>query len=114
MRIHSWDSVDPAPSDHGEGVSIRWVINREHGAPNFAMRLIEVQPGSSTPFHDHWNELEVYLLQGMGTVKGSEGDRALDIGDVVYVAPNEEHQFVTSGTEPFKFICVVPLEKSQQ
>lgn len=114
MKIHSWDSVEPAPSDHGEGVSIRWVINREHGAPNFAMRVIEVQPGSATPFHAHWNEHEVYILEGRGTVKGSEGDRTLGIGDVVYVAPNEEHQFVNSGAEPFKFICVVPLDKSHQ
>jgi len=27
------------------GVKIRWLINKEMGAPNFAMRLFEMEPG---------------------------------------------------------------------
>ncbi len=113
MKVHSSDSVQAAPASHGEGVSMRWVINREHGAPNFAMRVIEIEPGGATPFHGHWNEHEVYVLEGKGVVKSPEGDKAIGVGDVVYVAPDEEHQFVNSGSEPFKFICVIPLDKKQ-
>jgi quercetin dioxygenase-like cupin family protein len=113
VKVHSSDSIEPVLVDHGEGVSIRWVINREHGAPNFAMRVIEVPPGSATPYHTHWNEHEVYVLQGTGAVKSPEGDKPLAVGDVVYVAPDEEHQFVNSGTEPFKFICVIPLDQKK-
>ncbi len=113
MKIHKADSIRPTPSDHGDGVAIRWVISRRDGAPNFAMRVIEVEPGHATPFHGHWNEHEVYVLEGKGTVKSAEGDRPVVPGDVVYVAPDEEHQFVNAGEETFKFICVVPLEPKE-
>ena len=111
MKVRKADSVRPTPSDHGEGVDIRWVISRRDGAPNFAMRVIEVQPGHATPFHDHWNEHEVYVLEGTGVVKSAEGDKPVVPGDVVYVAPDEQHQVVNSGPGLFKFICVVPIEE---
>ena len=113
MKIRKADSVRPTPSDHGDGVDIRWVISRRDGAPNFAMRVIEVQPGHATPFHGHWNEHEVYVLEGSGVVKSADGDKAVKPGDVVYVAPDEQHQFVNAGDEMFKFICVVPLEEKK-
>ena len=31
------------------------------------------------------------------------------LGDVVFVEPNVLHQFVNSGDEPFKFLCLVPV-----
>jgi hypothetical protein len=36
-----------------KGVSIRWVIDQDDDAPNFAMRVIEVEPGCNTPYHTH-------------------------------------------------------------
>jgi quercetin dioxygenase-like cupin family protein len=113
MKVHHWDSVEPAKATFGEGVSIRWVINKEHGAPNFAMRVIEIQPGGATPFHEHWNEHEVYVLEGKGALKSPEGDRPIGVGDVAYVAPHEQHQFVNAGPEPLKFICVIPLDEKK-
>jgi quercetin dioxygenase-like cupin family protein len=113
MKIHRADSIRPAEDKHGEGVSVRWVISRRDGAPNFAMRVIEIEAGGATPHHDHWNEHEVYILEGEGVVKSADGDRELVPGDVIYVAPDEIHQFVNTGSEPFKFICVVPLDEKK-
>jgi hypothetical protein len=31
------------------GVTLRWVIDKDDGAPTFAMRVIEVEPGYNTP-----------------------------------------------------------------
>jgi quercetin dioxygenase-like cupin family protein len=39
-----------------------------------------------------------------------EGDteRPLKPGDVVLVAPNDVHQFRNTGTEPMRFLCLIP------
>lgn len=113
MKVYPSDSVAPAPVDHGEGVSIRWLITREQGAPNFAMRIIEVEPGGATPLHRHFEEHEVYVLEGKGLVKGEQGDMPIKHGDVVYVSPRELHQFVNAGDSALRFICVIPIKKSE-
>ncbi len=111
MKIYSAASVPPSPVEHGEGVSIRWVIASEQGAPNFAMRIIEVQPGGATPRHRHDEEHEVYVLEGRGVVQGEEGETPIAAGDVAFVLPQELHQFTNAGDVPLRFVCVIPILK---
>lgn len=91
-----------------EGVTLRWVLARNVDAPNFHMRVIEVQPGAATEKHQHAWEHEVYVLEGLGTVLGPQGTQPILQGSCVYVAPNELHQFANSGSQPLRFICVIP------
>ena len=51
-----------------KGVWIRWLIGEDSGAPNFFLRLFEVEPGGHTPFHSHPFEHEVYVLSGEGRI----------------------------------------------
>ena len=90
------------------GVGLRVVIGPEDGAPNFVMRVFEVQPGSSTPWHSHDWEHEVFVLAGEGEVASSDGKTPIKANRVVFVAPNEMHQFVNSGFGILRFICVIP------
>ncbi|HZK66963.1 MAG TPA: cupin domain-containing protein [Chloroflexota bacterium] len=115
MKVYSAESVPADGTEHGKGAYIRWVIAGEQGAPNFAMRIIEIEPGGHTPFHQHGPEHEVYVLEGSGHVKGPKGEAEFSIqaGDVALVLPNEEHQFVNVGDTPLKFICVIPIKKDQ-
>jgi len=85
------------------------VIGAEDGAPTFIMRVFEVKAGSSTPFHSHSWEHEAFVLSGKGMVKGREGEKLLGEGTAVFVAPNEEHCFINTGSAPLRFICVIPL-----
>ena len=103
------DHRDVKPSQEAPGVFMRTVIGATDGAPRFAMRVFEVEPGSSTPLHTHWWEHEVYILSGSGYVTSKDGDTALKPGDVVYVEPNELHCFTNKGDEPFRFVCVIPI-----
>jgi len=34
-------------------VELRWLITKEMGAQNFAMRLFEIEPGGHGPLHMH-------------------------------------------------------------
>ncbi len=92
-------------------VTVRWLISEKDGAPNFAMRLFEVEPGGFTPFHKHSWEHEVFVLEGKGILVTDGKDSPLKKDDAVFVPPDEKHQFKNNSGEKFAFICVVPIEK---
>ena len=90
------------------GCRVRWLIGDTDRAPNFAMREFEVAPGGHTPKHFHDYEHEVYVLSGRGVVMEDDQERPLRAGDVVFVAPNDVHQFRNTGSEPMRFLCLIP------
>jgi quercetin dioxygenase-like cupin family protein len=94
-----------------KGVTIKWLISQKDGAPNFAMRIFEVEPGGFTPYHKHSWEHEVFILQGRGILVTEEKNLPLKKDDAVFVPPDEKHQFKNDSDEKFTFICVVPVEK---
>jgi len=93
----------PAKEGHG-GAVMREIITAEDGAPNFAMRVIEVKPGATTPAHSHDWEHEVFILSGRAIVKGEKGEKEIAKDSVVYIPPNEHHCFKTVGDEPLRFV----------
>src|SRR6056297_2357820 len=90
--------------------TIKWAITEEDGAPTFEMRYILLSVGSTTPFHAHPWEHEVYIVKGEGTIRDKNNDeRDIKKDDFVFIKPNEKHQFINiSKTQDLGFICVVP------
>jgi quercetin dioxygenase-like cupin family protein len=76
-----------------EGVRVRWLITEETEAPNFAMRQFTVEAGGFTPQHTNPWEHEAFILEGSGTVQGGDEVEAFEAGDVIFVPPDELHQF---------------------
>lgn len=109
--VRSVRAVDAQPA--AEGVTMRLVIGPQEGAPRFNMRVFEVQPGLSTPYHQHWWEHEVFVLDGQGALHTAAGDEPLSTGSVVFVPGDEWHQFRNTGQELLRFICLVPQEWQQ-
>ena len=92
-----------------QGVSVRWVIGPDTDAPNFHMRVFDVEPGGFTPKHSHPWEHEVFVLDGKGTVTSEGKEEPLVAGDVVYVPADEEHQFQAAAEASLRFICLIPI-----
>jgi len=110
MQIKKLTQV-PANEVNMEGAKdcrVRWLIGEGEKAPTFAMREFEVSPGGHTPKHFHDYEHEVYVLAGAGTIVDGDNERPLAAGDVVFVAPNDVHQFRNTGKEPMRFLCLIP------
>jgi len=108
MLVRDFREVEANSAGDAEGVDLRWVISKSDGAPNFAMRVLEVHPGRATPHHQHEWEHEVFVIEGQGLVRGSQGDRPIHYGSVVFVPGNEMHQFVNQGSEVLRFLCLIP------
>jgi quercetin dioxygenase-like cupin family protein len=106
MKITNY--TDTRPTQELPGVTKREVITAGDGAPNFCMRVFEVEAGSSTPDHAHPWEHEVFVLAGKGVVRGEQGESAIGPGSVVFIAPNEQHCFVNTGEQLLRFICLIP------
>jgi quercetin dioxygenase-like cupin family protein len=92
--------------------TIRWLIAAGNGAPHFAMRVIEIKrKGEKIPLHHHDYEHEIFIIEGHGLVLGPDGAKPVAYGNFVYVPAGEEHGFENTGDAPFRFICVIPVQR---
>lgn len=98
----------PVNMDGARGARMRMLVGPAEGAKNFHMRHFEVEPGGFTPHHQHNYEHEILVLKGEGLARSEQGDRPMRAGDVIWVPPNEMHQFRNTGTSPLEFICLIP------
>lgn len=103
----------PVEMEGAVGCTVRWLVDAADGAPTFAMRQFSVDPGGHTPKHHHPYEHEVYVLEGDGEILEGDTPHALKAGDVIFVAPDEVHQFRNTGSSPLKFLCLVPNSAAQ-
>lgn len=110
MKInhHSDVELQPVVMDGASQAHVRQLLGANVDTPNFAMRMFEIEPGGHTPKHQHDYEHEIYVLEGEGTALEGDTEHALRSGDVVYVHPNDVHQFRNTGTTTMKMLCLIP------
>ncbi|MBN2461823.1 MAG: cupin domain-containing protein [Candidatus Cloacimonetes bacterium] len=116
MKITHYSQVDleNVEMEGARGARIRWLISDKDGAPNFATRLFEVDPGGFTPYHSHSWEHENFIVAGEGVLTTANGEFPFHPGDVIYVEPNLKHNYRNTGKDILKFLCIIPLNKSKK
>jgi quercetin dioxygenase-like cupin family protein len=92
-----------------ENVNVAKLIAAEDDSPTVGMRLFEIMPGGKTPWHAHDWEHVLYGVEGQGMLMTEHGNAAFGPGDSFLVEPDEEHNFVNTGKDVWRFICIVPL-----
>jgi quercetin dioxygenase-like cupin family protein len=98
------------PEDTAKCATGKVVIGPQDGAENFVFRYFCVQPGGNSTMPDqHVHDHGIYFLHGKGEVT-LNGDEVYEVNarDMVYIAPNDVHGIVNTGSEPLGFICVIP------
>jgi quercetin dioxygenase-like cupin family protein len=108
MKVCKYIDVKPSVYE-ASGVTKYDVITAEDGAPNFCMRVFEVETGCSSAAHSHPWEHEVFVLSGRGAVVGEAGSTEIGKGSVIFIAPNEHHCLVNKGNDPLRFVCLIPV-----
>ncbi|MGE4378417.1 MAG: cupin domain-containing protein [Candidatus Izemoplasmatales bacterium] len=97
-------------SPEAKNAKMKVLVGENEGWKDYVMRVIEVEEGGYTPKHQHpWPHIN-YVISGSGTlmIKGNENE--VSSGSYAYVPSDTLHQFVNTGKEVFKFICIVPKE----
>jgi quercetin dioxygenase-like cupin family protein len=113
MKHTDYQSVplEKFAGDGASGTGVRWLVGERDGAENFAMRMIEVEPGGHSPCHAHPGEHEVFVWRGSGELMIDGKNYILKPGTAAFVPEGIEHQFRNTGDENLEFICVIPLGK---
>ena len=91
-----------------DGITIRWAIGKPEQAPNFALRVIEFEPGAVFTPHQHPYEHEIFVLEGEGVAETPSGQAAMRPGVALYIPPDELHGYRNTGQQALRFVCVVP------
>ena len=94
-----------------EGVTLRWLVSKEDGAPTYAMRLFEMRGGAVIPEHRHPWEHEIFIVDGSVEVCVEDQCYQLEKGDFIYIPPNKSHWY-RAGERGARFICTIPHEPS--
>jgi quercetin dioxygenase-like cupin family protein len=93
-----------------KGMTARFALTRDDGCPNYAMRVMEFEPGGYTSLHAHAEEHEFFFFEGEpALVSGGGREVRLEAGDLVYVAPHEPHQIRNAGKTRMRVICTIPI-----
>jgi quercetin dioxygenase-like cupin family protein len=94
------------------GASLRWLIDDTHdGAPVYALRMVEIEPGGHSPHHAHPYEHENFVVEGRGKILIDGTWHPLAAGDVVFVPPGADHVYANAGDTVFKFLCGIPVTR---
>lgn len=87
------------------------LIGLDEQSPHFHLRYFAVQPGGHTSLDRHAHDHGVYVMHGRARLLLGAEQYEISVGDVVYIAGDEVHQFVAEGEEPFGFLCIVPANR---
>jgi len=111
-HVNYKDVKNEAVKEEGyKDTRMRWLITKEDGAENFAMRMVEVEPGGHTSWHEHDWEHEIFILEGKGVAKSKEGEEEFKPWDVIFIPPMAKHQLKNTGKDLLKFLCLIPYKK---
>ncbi len=116
MKLSHYKDIqlEDVTMEGARGAKIRWLISEKDGAPNFAMRMFEVDPGGFTPYHAHSWEHENFIVEGEGVLTTEDKDIPFKPGDVIYVEPFMKHNYRNTGKSVLKFLCMIPLDKPKK
>ena len=89
-------------------VDIRWLISKDDGAENFAMRMFEIKPGGYTPLHKHRHEHEVFVIEGEGLLVYEGKEYQFNRDYVIFVPGNKEHRFKNTRNSFLRLLCLIP------
>lgn len=113
-----WSHVpiaDYKPEDDSwHGVTRRVFIGETGESPLFHLRYFEIERDGYTTLEQHQHEHVIVTIRGRGQVVIGCETRQVGFGDVVYIAPDDPHQFRNDEhDEPFGFLCVVNAERDR-
>jgi len=120
-RIHRfdpsfrWDGIPimeyKQSAEHWCGIVRQVLIGANGEQTAFQVRYFEIAPGGFSSLEAHPHTHAVMVLRGHGEVQLGAGVHELSFGDVVYVAPNEVHQFRNAASEPFGSLRIVDAQR---
>jgi len=96
--------------DGARDVGMRLMLSEADGAPNFNLRVFDVQPGGNTPKHSHPYEHEIFILEGKGEMLLEGEMRKIAGYDTILIPASTEHTIVNNSDSLLRLICLIPQD----
>jgi quercetin dioxygenase-like cupin family protein len=111
-KYHFSEIESKQVTDYGSAkTNIRVLISPET-APNFIMRRFEIGPGGNIGVHEHWNEHEIYVIEGSMDLIDKNGDKTHVMkDDFIFMPGDEPHGYKNDSDKKVVFLCVIPKKK---
>jgi len=108
VKIARTSEAEPVPlqAEWFTGEGIRRDVTRI-GAPDAGLTVVSFEPSARTNWHSHSDGQVLFVLDGAGrTATRREAEVPLAVGDVVYVAPGEEHWHGATESSSMRHLAV--------
>lgn len=92
----------PPDAVEAPGVTVRHLKTVE----DIQLKVLDVEPGGSTPHHIHPHAHEGIVVSGVGALMLDDRDEPLEAGSVFSVAPKDRHRIANRGPRPLRFVCM--------
>lgn len=100
--VAALDDLSPAEGE-APGVTVRQLKRVD----DVSLKVLDVEPGGSTPFHTHPHAHEGVVISGQGALRLGDRSEPLGPGDVFTVNPNAPHAITNrDGAGPLRFVCM--------
>jgi ribonuclease HI/mannose-6-phosphate isomerase-like protein (cupin superfamily) len=117
MEIHDATTLLTKMPGAGRGVStarLHPIGQGPAGGGLLAVDLWELDPGASTPVHEHAEEHVLFVIAGTGELRGSApGDRGVAVllrpNSVAYITPYEPHTLRNTGSDKLRVLVSTPM-----
>lgn len=111
-----WSGVELEPyketTELWKGITRRELSGKRGESQGFHVRYFEIAPGGYSTLERHEHEHVVIPIRGRGIAQFGCYIYEVGFGDVVYVAPDDPHQFRNpESDEPFGFLCIVNADR---
>jgi arsenite methyltransferase len=100
-HVRHLSEIEPADVE-APGVVVRHLKSVE----DVDLKVLDVEPGGSTPFHVHHHAHEGVVVDGLGALRLVDGVVDLAPGDVFFVRPNERHAIMSRDGQAVRFVCM--------
>lgn len=100
-RVQHLDGMAP---EHVEAPGV--VVRRLKQVEDVDLKVLDVEPGGSTPHHRHPHAHEGVVVEGHGALRLATGRVPLEPGSVFFVRPQEAHAVECHGEVALRFVCM--------
>jgi SAM-dependent methyltransferase/quercetin dioxygenase-like cupin family protein len=94
--------LDEVEAVESSGVRVRPLTSVD----DIELKVLEIEPGQSSPFHAHGHPHKGVVITGAGALQLTEQRLPLAPSDVFTIAPNEPHALVNDGPEWMRVVCM--------
>jgi quercetin dioxygenase-like cupin family protein len=114
-----WEQVPIEPykatTELWKGITRRELIGKRGESPRFHVRYFELAAGGYSTLEKHEHEHAVMVVRGKGEVQFGCYVYQVGFCDMVYVGPDDPHQFrcPEDADEPFGFVCIVNADRDR-